>query len=654
MNFSYDSFENTDLILLDDAENILDYLELNVDSKSNALGVGRILYPEKVQFQDVKSMTFASFSTFFTFSVNSSSNTFNGDGLAFIIVANNAPPPSNVSGGSLGLFSLPSNGNASNHVFAVEIDTFQNFQYNDPSNSHVGVDINSLNSTDTYNFCNPTCNQSYFVNQGIFGAWIDYSATNETLSVVVQPYNGTASTPSPSQIVVHNFTLSNVLENDGQMYVGFSGATGAHFENHFIYAWHFSTSGLPNQNKKSPLIAIVLTCGIIFMGGVILGAFFFFKRKSRTGRPVLELGSHGNQDSYELHLEEFVGGPRRFSYKELSTATKSFSPNEMLGRGGFGCVYKGVLRDNGAVVAVKKIAEDSQQGGREFFAEVSIISHVRHRNLVQLQGWCCERSHLMLVYDYMSNKSLDKILYQVPETSNTIELTWDLRYNILIGVSSALTYLHEEWEQCVVHRDVKASNVMLDEELNPRLGDFGLARLIARTKNAQTTIVAGTLGYMAPELSTTGKATTKTDVFSYGALALEVACGRRPVDFNVSDAETILLDWVWRCYENGELFKVVDVTLGTKFNEEQMRTVLLLGLLCSHPDPNARPTMGYVRQVLTGNINLPAIPFHKPIALYPTQNGIEFMDMFTSSTSNDGELSIDSSSSILSKVDKSW
>jgi interleukin-1 receptor-associated kinase 1 len=228
-----------------------------------------------------------------------------------------------------------------------------------------------------------------------------------------------------------------------------------------------------------------------------------------------------------------------------------------------------------------------------------------------------------------------------------------LRYNILIGVSSALTYLHEEWEQCVVHRDVKASNVMLDEELNPRLGDFGLARFIARTKNAQTTIVAGTLGYMAPELSTTGKATTKTDVFSYGALALEVACGRRPVDFNVSDAETILLDWVWKCYENGELFKVVDVTLGIKFNEEQMSTVLLLGLLCSHPDPNERPTMGYVHQVLTGNINLPAIPFHKPIASYSTQNGIRFKDMFTSSTSNHGEPSVESSSLIRSQLDRS-
>ncbi|CAK9209357.1 unnamed protein product, partial [Sphagnum troendelagicum] len=624
VNFNYENFGPSNLTASDDAEIFLDNLQLNVGSASNGqdFSVGRILYTEKVQFQDVNSMTFASFSTFFTFSVTCSSND-TGDGLAFIIVANNTPPPNaygEFGGGALGILSQETNGNASNHVFAVEFDTYQNPEFNDPSDSHVGVDINSINSTHTYSFCYQKC--SYFVNNGTFAVWIDYSATNETLSVAVQPYNetynGTVSTPPPSQIVVPNFTLLDVLEDDGQMYVGFSGATGRNFEQHYISSWRFSTSGLQNQIPPSPspsqiLPTIVLTCGIIFMGGAILGAFFFFKRKSRTRLHVLELGSHGNQHNYELQLEEFVGGPRRFSYKELSTATKSFSPNEMLGRGGFGCVYKGVLRDTGALVAVKKIAEDSQQGGREFFAEVSIISRVRHRNLVQLQGWCCERSHLMLVYDYMTNKSLDKILYQVPETSNTIELTWDLRYNILIGVSSALTYLHEEWEQCVVHRDVKASNVMLDEELKPRLGDFGLARLIARTKNAQTTIVAGTLGYMAPELSTTGKATTKTDVFSFGALALEVACGRRPFDLNVSDAETILLDWVWRCYENGELFKVVDVTLGSKFNEEQMRTVLLLGLLCSHPDPNARPTMGYVRQVLTGNLNLPPIPFHKPI-----------------------------------------
>jgi hypothetical protein len=198
VNFSYDSFENTDLILLDDAENILDYLDLNVENGSLAFGVSRILHPEKVQFQDVTSMTFASFSTFFTFSVNCSSTILSGDGLAFIVVANNASPPHNFNGGSLGLLSPVTNGNASNHVFAVEIDTFFNPEYNDPSNSHVGVDINSLNSTHTYNFSNPMCDPWCFVNQGKFGVWIDYSATNETLYVAVQPYTGNASTPPPS------------------------------------------------------------------------------------------------------------------------------------------------------------------------------------------------------------------------------------------------------------------------------------------------------------------------------------------------------------------------------------------------------------------------------------------------------------------------
>jgi hypothetical protein len=249
VNFYYDNFENSNLTQLDDAAIYSVYLQLN---KEDTFSVGRILHPEKVQFQDVKSMTFASFSTFFTFSVNSSSKTNFGDGLAFIIVANNTSPPGNFSGGALGILSNETNGNASNHVFAVEIDTFPNSIYNDPNVSHVGVDINSVNSTHTYNFCNQICNQSYFANQGIFGAWIDYSATNETLSVAVQPWYGTASTPPPSQILVPNFTLLDVLEDDGQMYVGFSGATGADFEYHYIYNWSFSTRGLPNQISPSP------------------------------------------------------------------------------------------------------------------------------------------------------------------------------------------------------------------------------------------------------------------------------------------------------------------------------------------------------------------------------------------------------------------
>jgi interleukin-1 receptor-associated kinase 1 len=218
------------------------------------------------------------------------------------------------------------------------------------------------------------------------------------------------------------------------------------------------------------------------------------------------------------------------------------------------------------------------------------------------------------------------------QNSTAMKLDWGMRHNILLGIASALAYLHEDWsEHRVVHRDVKASNVMLDKDFNACLGDFGLARLIEQSKEvADTTLVAGTVGYLAPELARIGKATTMTDVFSYGALALEVACGRRPFDRKFPEEQIVLLDWVWNCYENGELLKVVDSRLGNNFNEEQMTKVLLLGLLCSHPDPNARPPMGYVRQVLVGNASLPPLPLAKPT--YISQELIAFQDLLDSST----------------------
>jgi len=248
----------------------------------------------------------------------------------------------------------------------------------------------------------------------------------------------------------------------------------------------------------------------------------------------------------------------------------------------------------------------------------------------------------MLVYDYMPNRSLDKFLFHDESKMilNAVELTWDLRKNILIGVASALTYLHEGWEQCVVHRDVKPSNVMLDEHFNPRLGDFGLARVIARTKNAKTTMMAGTRGYMAPELIITGKASAKTDVFSYGALILAVICGRSPLNPQVSNIEEspLLLDDVWRCYENGELLNVVDVRLVNNFDKEQVSTILLLGLVCSHPDPDARPTMGYVCQVLKGNSSLPPLPLQKPTASYSHIMN-EYWDQIITSGNSENDVS---------------
>jgi len=389
-----------------------------------------------------------------------------------------------------------------------------------------------------------------------------------------------------------------------------------------------STSFPSSKLKKRRLVLLVLIPIFLVSVGSSLGVLFF---KKKLWRQLHLVDVSRNMAQYNFDdLEGLSKGPHKFSYKELKIATNSFNPQHLLGHGGFGSVYKGTLQDTGVMIAVKKIDQNSKQGGREFFAEVSIISRIKHRNLVQLQGWCCERGQLMIVYDYMPNKSLDKILFHDHE-GKIIDFTWDLRKNVLIGVASALAYLHEEWEQCVVHRDVKPSNVMLDQDFNPRLGDFGLARLITPTKNAQTTMLAGTIGYMAPELATTCKATTNSDVFSYGILALEVVSGRHCFDTKVLEEEMILLDWVWKCYENEELFKVVDAKLMVNIEEEgSIRMALLLGLLCTHPDPNARPTMGYVRQVLAGNANLPTLPLHKPVVSYSSMNVTMFHDLINS------------------------
>lgn len=239
-------------------------------------------------------------------------------------------------------------------------------------------------------------------------------------------------------------------------------------------------------------------------------------------------------------------GPHRFSYKELFHATKGFSDKNFLGAGGFGSVYRGKLRKPDMEVAVKRVSHESRQGMKEFVAEIASIGRLRrHRNLVPLLGYCRRKGELLLVYDYMPNGSLDKYLYH----GSAATLDWNQRFHIIRGVAAGLLYLHEDWEQVVIHRDVKASNVLLDSEMNGRLGDFGLARLYDHGSDTQTTHVVGTMGYLAPELGHTGKATPSTDVFAFGALLLEITCGRRPIEQHEQNNRIVLVDWVieqWR------------------------------------------------------------------------------------------------------------
>ncbi|URE34755.1 receptor kinase [Musa troglodytarum] len=300
---------------------------------------------------------------------------------------------------------------------------------------------------------------------------------------------------------------------------------------------------------------------------------------------------------------ELEYGPHRFSYKDLFHAAKGFRDTELLGMGGFGRVYKGVLPSSRSEVAIKRVSHGSRQGMREFIAEIVSLGRLRHRNLVQLLGYCRRQGELLLVYDYMSNGSLEKFLHDQAKPT----LDWAMRFRIIKGVASGLLYLHEDWEQVVIHRDIKASNVLLDDELNGRLGDFGLARLYDHGTDPQTTHVVGTMGYLAPELARTGKATTITDVFAFGAFLLEVACGRRPVDPTAHEEQLVLLDWVVEKWRKGSILETRDPRLGEEYAVEEVELVLKLGLLCSHPLPTARPSMRQVVRYLEGHAPLPEL-----------------------------------------------
>ncbi|OAY75424.1 Receptor like protein kinase S.2 [Ananas comosus] len=337
---------------------------------------------------------------------------------------------------------------------------------------------------------------------------------------------------------------------------------------------------------------------------------------------------------------EKVGGgnPRIFSYSELYIATSGFSDKEVLGSGGFGRVYRGVLPSDGTAVAVKCVASHGDRFEKAFAAELVAVAQLRHRNLVRLRGWCVYDDRLLLVYDYMPNRSLDRILFSPSSCGPPLE--WERRRRVVSGLAAALFYLHEQLDTQIIHRDVKTSNVMLDADYNARLGDFGLARWLEhgggngngsnepvevhsmRSASAkadyqfrisETSRIGGTIGYLPPEsFQRKGTATAKSDVFSFGIVVLEVATGRRAVDLTYPDDEIFMLDWVRRLSDEKNLLSAVDHKLadGT-YPLVEMGRLLRLGLLCSLHDPRSRPTMKWVTENLFSSGDLPPLPSFK-------------------------------------------
>jgi serine/threonine protein kinase len=306
------------------------------------------------------------------------------------------------------------------------------------------------------------------------------------------------------------------------------------------------------------------------------------------------LTSGDNED-----LRSIAGRPYTFSLTEMQIATKDFDNDNNIGEGGPGTVYKGVLSD-GRLVAVKKLSSRSSQGKREFLNEVATISAVQHRNLVKLYGCCVEEEERLLVYEYLENNSLGRALFG-PDHCR-LKLDWPVRYNICLEVARGLAYLHEESRIRIIHRDIKPNNILLDEHLNPKIADFGLAKLYEAEKTHISTRVAGTIGYLAPEYALRGHLTEKADVFSFGVVALEVVSNRSHENTSLPDDMVYLLDWTWHLYEENRLLDLMDTSMLSSYSEQEVLRIIHVALLCTQATPSQRPSMSRVVSMLSGVI----------------------------------------------------
>ncbi|KAG2622068.1 hypothetical protein PVAP13_3NG288241 [Panicum virgatum] len=375
----------------------------------------------------------------------------------------------------------------------------------------------------------------------------------------------------------------------------------------------------PSPSVSTGLVVGLSVAGVLLIG-LGLSIWLICRRRRKRLRQTMERELEEGDfldDEPEMQDDFEKGtGPKRFRYGELAIATDDFSDDHKLGEGGFGSVYRGFLKEMGLEVAIKRVSKGSKQGRKEYASEVSIISRLRHRNLVQLIGWCHGGVELLLVYELMPNGSIDTHLYS-GASGNTV-LPWPLRHEIVLGLGSALLYLHQDWEQCVLHRDIKPSNVMLDASFHAKLGDFGLARLVDHGQRSHTTVLAGTMGYMDPECMTTGQASAESDVYSFGVVLLEIACGRRPMVARRGEDGVVvhLVQWVWEFYGRGAILDAADARLEGEFDGREMETVTVVGLWCAHPDRSLRPSIRQAVNVLRQEAPLPSLPARMPVATY--------------------------------------
>ncbi|XP_028755434.1 probable LRR receptor-like serine/threonine-protein kinase At1g53430 [Neltuma alba] len=378
-----------------------------------------------------------------------------------------------------------------------------------------------------------------------------------------------------------------------------------------LYWARKGTSSIPNDNNGvyGPLISAISVTPNFKIPWISWGAITGFVVGSCVLLIILiitfvlrKMGLLADRDSKDKQLFDLKTG--YFSLKQIKDATNNFFPENKIGEGGFGPVHKGTL-SNGVVIAVKQLSSKSKQGNREFVNEIGMIFALQHPNLVKLYGCCVEENQLLLIYEYMENNSFASTLFG--GQGQRIYLDWPTRMKICIGIARGLAYLHEESRLKVVHKDIKATNVLLDKDLNAKISDFGLAKLDEDENTHISTRIAGTIGYMAPEYAMRGHLTEKADVYSFGVVVLEIVSGKSNTSYKPKEKFVYLLDWAYVLQDQGNLLVLVDSSLGSSYSLQEAMRMLELALLCTNPSLTLRPSMSSVVCMLEGKLPIQAL-----------------------------------------------
>ncbi|KAJ7967620.1 Cysteine-rich receptor-kinase-like protein [Quillaja saponaria] len=348
-----------------------------------------------------------------------------------------------------------------------------------------------------------------------------------------------------------------------------------------------STNTTTKEEKKSNTSRTFIAIVVPIVACIVIFFFIFIylrvKRKSWKN-----IKSEVDQD--EIGSTESL----QFDFGTISVATDNFSDSNKLGRGGFGAVYKGRL-SNGQEIAVKRLSRESGQGDQEFKNEVLLVAKLQHRNLVRLLGFCLERSERLLIYEFVPNKSLDYLLF---DPGKSAQLDWKRRYKIIGGIARGLLYLHEDSRLRIIHRDLKASNILLDADMNPKISDFGMARLFVLDQTqGNTSRIVGTYGYMAPEYAMHGYFSVKSDVYSFGVLVLEIVSGKKNTGFPFGQSVEDLISFAWKNWKDGTVSSLIDPAINGESRSEVMRCIHI-GLLCVQENVTDRPTMASIMLML--------------------------------------------------------